>query len=139
MLYKCKNCGGELHFDPEIGKLKCDYCDSVYDVSEYEPNSDVDLNEASETIEQYVTPDEEALNTRKALDAGFEEATDDTTDHKEDLRLYQCPHCGAEVVTDKTTAATTCIFCQTPLMLQENMSGSFEPEWIIPLRLNLRR
>lgn len=135
MLYKCKNCGGELHFDPEIGKLKCDYCDSVYDVSEYEPNSDVDLNEASETIEQYVTPNEEALNTRKALDAGFEEATDDTTDHKEDLRLYQCPHCGAEVVTDKTTAATTCIFCQTPLMLQENMSGSFEPEWIIPFEI----
>ncbi len=132
MLYKCKNCGGELHYDPNLGKLKCDFCDSVYDVSEYE-----ELSENQE-MNQPELPEEGAgaqVKEAGALQAGFDKATDDTTDIKEDLRLYQCPHCGAEVVTDKTTSATHCIFCNTPLILQENMTGSFAPEYIIPFEV----
>lgn len=117
MDYKCKNCGGPLHFDPALGKLKCDFCDSVYELSEYEKVQDAD-------------------QSQKAIDKGFDKATDDTTEVKEDLRLYKCPHCGAEVVTDKDTAATTCVFCQTPLVLEENTQGAFRPEAIIPFEIS---
>lgn len=191
MLYKCKNCGGELHFDPNIGKLKCDFCGNEYDLSEYEnqvpetetySDSSFDSNasnspagvsgwhmyntevtgsaEVSEERngqilnrdsvhagfsgsrlepDQNGSSQEEESGGRSAFEAGFDRATDDTTDDIKDLRLYQCPHCGAEVVTDKSTTATTCVFCNTPLILQENMRGKFAPQMVIPFEVDKDR
>ena len=28
---KCPNCGGALIFDPAMGKLRCEFCDSIFD------------------------------------------------------------------------------------------------------------
>ena len=39
MEYKCKVCGGELQFNPELGKLRCPYCGSEYDMADYEETS----------------------------------------------------------------------------------------------------
>lgn len=36
MIYKCKNCGSALRFDTETGKLKCDYCSSMFEPAEYD-------------------------------------------------------------------------------------------------------
>ncbi|UNT93472.1 Trm112 family protein [Allobaculum sp. Allo2] len=36
MEYKCSNCGGELQFDPESGKLKCPFCGRVQELNEQE-------------------------------------------------------------------------------------------------------
>ena len=127
MLYKCKNCGGELAFDPTLGKLKCKFCDSVYDLSEYEDHDHDHEHDHGENSEA------EAESGRTAAEQGYTKATDGSTDVKEDLAVYACPHCGAEVVTDKNTVATNCIFCDTPLILQEQMEGKFAPDYVIPL------
>ena len=34
MEYKCKVCGGELQFNPELGKLRCPFCGSEYEVDD---------------------------------------------------------------------------------------------------------
>ena len=34
--YKCPACGGPLHFDSDLQKLKCEYCDSTYEPAEIE-------------------------------------------------------------------------------------------------------
>jgi YgiT-type zinc finger domain-containing protein len=39
MIYKCKSCGGELRFDPKTQKLHCPFCESEYELSEYEDNA----------------------------------------------------------------------------------------------------
>ena len=33
-MYKCPNCGGEIQFQPENGKIKCEYCGSVFSVDD---------------------------------------------------------------------------------------------------------
>ena len=33
------------------------------------------------------------------------------------MRSYHCPTCGAELVTDETTAASTCAYCGSPYCL----------------------
>lgn len=139
MLYKCKNCGGELHFDPNIGKLKCDFCDAVYDISEYENQVPSHSHDGEPVHPQVIPEAEEPQAGRSAIEAGFDKATDDSTEVKSDLRLYQCPHCGAEVVTDKTTTATNCVFCNTPLVLQENMTGEFAPDAVIPFEVDRKQ
>lgn len=33
-MYKCPNCGGEIQYQPENGKIKCEYCGSVFSVDD---------------------------------------------------------------------------------------------------------
>ena len=39
MNYKCKNCGGELEYKPDIKKLACSSCFSTFNVEELQMNS----------------------------------------------------------------------------------------------------
>ncbi|MEG2814028.1 MAG: TFIIB-type zinc ribbon-containing protein, partial [Oscillospiraceae bacterium] len=48
---------------------------------------------------------------------------------------YTCPSCGAEVVTDSTTAATTCFYCQNPIVLESRLNGDFTPNKIVPFSI----
>ncbi len=123
MEYKCKNCGGPLRFDPTIDKLKCDFCGNTYDLSEYEDHIHTD--------QEPVAPSEPEIPFSKAMD--------DSTDDQKDLTTYECPHCGAEMVTDKNTAATTCVFCGTPMVIQESVQGKFRPDKVIPFEVDKKQ
>lgn len=128
MEYKCKNCGGELHYDPNIGKLKCDFCGSTYDLSEYQEMD-------AETI-----PGTPEIHAHEAvINGGYTKAMDDSTDIKEDLTVFQCPHCGAEIVTDKDTVATQCIFCHTPMVIDEQAQGKFRPAKVLPFEVDKKQ
>lgn len=132
MEYKCPNCGGELHFDPHIHKLKCDFCGNTYEISQFEDHPvHSDHPEA--------VPGEAGQPEQSAADAGFEKATDDSTEIKEDLVVYSCPHCGAEVVTDKNTVATSCVFCHTPMVIEEKAEGKFRPQKVIPFEIDKKQ
>lgn len=48
------------------------------------------------------------------------------------LVAYVCNSCGAEVVTEDTTAATFCYYCHNPVLLADRLSGEFKPDKIIP-------
>lgn len=107
--YKCPNCGGGLIFDPEKQDFICEYCDSVFKEQDFF-NADEKLG--VETAEQ-------------KKNAEFENAL-----------LYICPSCGAEIVTDETTAATTCYYCSNPVVLSGKLSGELKPDYIIPFKLD---
>jgi DNA-directed RNA polymerase subunit RPC12/RpoP len=49
---------------------------------------------------------------------------------------YKCPSCGAELVTDSYTAATTCAYCGSPNIIEERLSNNFKPNSIIPFEYN---
>lgn len=125
--FKCKNCGGELVWNPSAQKLKCSYCGSEYDLSEFE-KQDQQLKEEldRDTYEK----------GENAAETGQTSATDDTKINPEDLRIYKCSTCGAEVVTDKTTMASVCAFCGSPITLAEQMDTDFRPKWIIPFKVS---
>ena len=114
--YSCKCCGAELYFDPKIGKLHCDYCDSVFDTSEYAGSA----AEFGGQAKPAAYTDGEPVT---------EPSTDDSTG---ELVIYQCPHCGAEVITAKSTAATTCVYCNRAITLEGNLTGDFAPQYVLP-------
>ncbi|MFA5657991.1 MAG: TFIIB-type zinc ribbon-containing protein [Oscillospiraceae bacterium] len=105
--YKCKGCGGELTFDPQSQKFECAYCGSSY---------------AREELEGELP--------KKADDAA-ESAADSTAF---DAVLYNCPSCGAEIVTDSTTAATYCFYCHNPVVISGRLGGEFAPSRVIPFK-----
>ncbi len=116
--YKCPNCGGELIFNPNIQKHKCEYCLSEFSQEELEGLKSAEGNE--EKIEEQVETEAGETQTKEAV-------------------FYQCPSCGAEVVTDETTAATFCYYCHNPVVLSGRVSGEFLPDKIIPFSIDKKK
>ncbi len=116
--YKCPNCGGSVEFDSELQKLQCPYCDAEFEVAELDA-----LNEelAGETQENMAW---------EASDTTF------TDEEQNGLKSYICNSCGGEIVTDATTLATACPFCDNPVMMKENMTGILRPDYVIPFKLD---
>lgn len=50
----------------------------------------------------------------------------------EQYDLYRCPDCGAEIITDKNTVATFCIYCKNPAIIKDRLNGKFSPDAMIP-------
>ena len=75
--FKCPSCGGYLVFDPVKQRFQCPYCGGSFAENE--------LKEQSEQRQQA------AEQARSA-------------EPNSGLRSYHCQMCGAEIVTDTTTA-----------------------------------
>lgn len=122
--YKCPACTGPIHFDSSSGKMVCDYCDSVYEVSEIEELYK-DENAAAASEQTSAAPaDEWELNGSKELS------------ETSGIKAYSCPSCGAELICDETTAATSCPYCGNPTIIPSSISGALKPDLIIPFELD---
>lgn len=115
--YKCPNCDGELLFDPKSGKYKCEYCYSLFSQEELD-----DMRQDTST---------ESDTSREGN--AFHEAGDSK---EQDAVIYTCPSCGAQIVTDETTAATFCYYCHNPVVLGGRLEGRFLPDKIIPFSID---
>lgn len=114
--YQCPACTGPLHFDSATGKLLCDYCGSSYTVEDMEA--------------LYAEKDETA-----AQDTGTWEHVPDGWD-TDGMKSYSCPSCGAELLCDASTAASSCPYCGNPSIIHGQLSGALRPDAIIPFRLD---
>ncbi len=117
--YKCPNCSGSIEFDSSSQKMKCPYCDTEFEM---------------ETLKFY---DEELKNKAKDdmkwdANPGQEWNKDET----ENMVVYVCKSCGGEIVGDKNTAATSCPFCDNPVVVAGNFSGDLKPDYVIPFKLD---
>lgn len=129
--YQCPSCTGPLHFGSESGVLECDYCGSrfsVEDIDRMYAEKNADAQNASEEKAAKETIHEAQWN----MDAAGESWGAD----KEAIDVYNCPSCGAELVCDKTTAATACPYCGNPSIIPGKLSGDKKPELIIPFQVD---
>lgn len=115
--YKCPCCNAGLVFGSQVQQLKCEYCDNTFDIDTVRTFNESEINPASD-------------------DFSWE------TDHKQEwteseqmsLNAFQCPACGGEVLTDDTTAATFCPFCDNPTIIPTRLSGSLKPDAVLPFQ-----
>jgi DNA-directed RNA polymerase subunit RPC12/RpoP len=111
--YNCQNCGAELYWDIDAKCLKCRYCDSEYQVSDFEDKTVTDKPVESEH-----------------LDSDYVSTTHDT----EEMVVYGCKNCGGEVVALKTTMATICPYCGEAISITSKAVGEFRPQYCIPFK-----
>ncbi|MGX7148522.1 ATP-binding protein [Enterococcus ureasiticus] len=144
--HKCPNCGGPLLFDPKDQKFHCEYCLSVnteaevtdYETSQRAAHLEDDLSQATEPELTFTAESQVDDMTTKEKTA-FKEATG-TDNMKEDtlegaMELFNCQSCGAQIVTEATTAATYCYYCHNPVVLSGRLSGTFLPEKVLPFAI----
>lgn len=76
--------------------------------------------------------------TQEELDKLYPEEDDGDGSFQEPV-LCICPSCGAQIVTDETTAATFCYYCHNPVILSGRLEGSFRPDFVIPFRIDRKK
>ena len=128
--YKCPACTGPLHFSGASGKLECDYCGSSYSVEEIEAlyeKKDEQAAQAAAEAEQKAAqqPDEGEWAQPEGADWA-----------EPGMKSYSCPSCGAELICDETTAATSCPYCGNTTIVPGQLSGARKPDYIIPFKLS---
>ena len=105
--YNCPNCGAELYFNADKQKMCCEFCESEFDVA------DLAGTNAAESAETARKEGEEFCSH---------------------MNEYECPNCGAEIVSDENTAADICAYCHSPVMLKGRMSGQMRPDRVVPFK-----
>ena len=108
---KCPNCGSALHYDPETGNLRCDFCDSVFTIDQVDA---ADRDDAQQVGTMNFTAGSEALQSLKA---------------------YVCKSCGAEVVCDPQTVSLVCPYCGSNIVLSDKIEGELTPDGVIPFAI----
>lgn len=128
--YKCPACTGPLHFVGASGKLECDYCGSTYDVKEIEALYADDEAQAAAAQQEA----EARSDAEKAWD--FSAVGGDWGEDAEKMRAYSCPSCGAQILCDETTAATSCPYCGNPTVVPGQFGGTLRPDFVLPFKLS---
>ena len=117
--YKCPNCGGALEFNSSIQKMKCPYCDTELDMDSLQALDEALKNQADEDLTW-------------TSQAGGEWESGET----DNMSVYVCKSCGGEIVADESTAATSCPFCDNPVVMMGRFSGDLKPDYVIPFKLD---
>lgn len=110
--YKCPHCGGDLRFHPESQDYQCEYCKSAFSQKELDA----------------ITPEGAAGAEKPGEKSPGQEGGEAV--------LYNCPSCGAEIVTDETTTATFCYYCHNPVVLSGKLQGAYHPDQVIPFAID---
>ena len=138
-VYQCPACTGPLKFDGNIGKLKCEYCGSTYTAQEIEAlYADKNKSAAAADAEAHKKAAQaEAAAAAAAKASGTAGSTDSVSGWGSDaahMRAYNCTTCGAELICDETTAATSCPYCGNPSVIPGKFAGVDRPDYVIPFK-----
>ena len=133
--YQCPACTGPLQFDADSGKLACEYCGSFFPIEEIEAMYASKEAEAAQNMAEKARQKELACNHIDEEGWDMSSLSKDWNAGEEGMCVYNCPSCGAELICDETTAATSCPYCANPTVSPGQLSGILKPDHIIPFKL----
>ena len=141
--YKCPACTGPLHFVGASGLLECDYCGSKYEVEEINKlysdkvKEEADKNaaeEAAKTEAQAATGGDD--NNQSTIEGEFKEPEMKDWDSSLGMKSFNCPSCGAELICEPTTVASSCPYCGNPTIIASQFKGGKMPDYVIPFKID---
>ena len=140
--YQCPNCNGRLRFDGDLGKLKCDFCESEFTPVEIEQLYEARQQKADESATKGESVEETEARVAEApiqgedpIDTYLRNAHWDGLD-QESLRSFNCSSCGAQLLVDQMTAVTSCPYCGNNAVVPGQLSDMLKPDYVIPFKLD---
>lgn len=116
--YKCPCCGAGLAFGEDVQKMQCAYCDNEFTVEAVRAYND-SLQQSEDS--PFILDEESSAHWSQGEQAA--------------MRMFTCPSCGGQIISDANTAATFCPYCENPTILSERLSGGLKPDGVIPFKL----
>lgn len=130
--YQCLTCGATLYWDETKQKLTCRYCDSEFDVSDFEDKTKEPIEtQQAEPVVSYSAPE---INYKPAP-VYPEYAISQPSQEEVKYVIYACTNCGGEIIATETTMATICPYCGEAVNITSKSVGDFRPELIIPFKI----
>ena len=114
--YKCPSCGGVLGWIPEKGKLVCESCGNEYEVEAIKAFQKAEEGSTSFNWGEY----------KKEMEQNAQ---------MDEVDVYICESCGAQIEADKNTVATACPYCGNNVILNNRLEGGIKPNAMIPFRV----
>ena len=103
----CPSCGGKMGYDPELGMLKCQYCNATKEVA----------HEKTEIVEN---------GFFQAISEGARSWSDD------DIKAVTCKNCGAELIFEAHAKAQLCNYCGSSHVSEHAPEKTIPPGYVIP-------
>ncbi|MBQ3150900.1 MAG: hypothetical protein IJB86_06610 [Clostridia bacterium] len=116
LTYKCPGCAGAITFDSASQTFRCESCGTTFTEEQLDA-SVIGNNPVGQSAESY----------------NWSENMPD--ENLTDVTSYVCESCGAEIVTDDTTVASECPYCNNPIIITDKVSGGIKPHYIIPFKI----
>lgn len=110
--FACTNCGADLKYAPGTTQLTCEYCGTQNEIPVLEADiEELDfntyLNNAGQESEQF------------------------------EISTIKCEDCGAESTLESGITASSCPYCDTPLILEHRHSENIiQPKSLLPFKIN---
>lgn len=115
--YKCPCCNAGLVFGSQVQKLTCEYCENTFDLDTVRAYNE---SQADQSADEFSWENEEKQEWSESEQTA--------------LNAFQCPACGGEILTDDTTAATFCPYCDNPTIMPARLRGTLKPDAVLPFR-----
>ncbi len=152
---ECPACTAAMRFDPESFSMVCDWCGTKVKLEE------ASKEETVEPVSGEAAPGAAALEAAASGEAvsgeavsgeavsgeagkqkdsieGFDFASlnDSVCDvNAEDLPIYNCKSCGAELIAPPEQISLTCPYCGNNIVMTDKVSGKLRPNGIIPFKI----
>lgn len=105
---KCPACGAKITFNPKNQMWDCGYCGSKFTLEEMQKHDNASTVAANEVKAPKKTG--------------------------ENLDVYRCENCGAEIMADESVTATFCVYCGSTAILKDKIDEGVIPNLIIPFK-----
>ena len=124
MIFKCKNCGGNVVYSPERKKMFCPFCESE------------DSEEREDGVIETSGEENGAAEGTTQAGAGQPVSRMAAAEGESQKKVTKvCPNCGGEISMTASTSATQCPYCDNYVIVDEQISGAYTPHMLIPFRM----
>ncbi len=136
--YKCPNCGSDMAFDSQSGFLRCASCGRTDNIENMKKNAEKDEDD---TI-RYEADEDDINAANSAFDHDYadtnsnDEPSNHSTFRENEAHEYHCNNCGAVLITEVNTSATTCSFCGAGVVLSDRLTGNLAPAKVVPFTIS---
>lgn len=146
--YKCPSCGASIEYEPSSQLMSCDYCLSRFTPEQVEASARSPLPVGTPSVSPPIDTSPSADSTPPPASAEWDAPTEDdlqwtlregtplSAAEKNSLAQWECPSCGAHVLSDKKLISTRCGYCNSTLVLASTDVDTAMPEVIIPFAID---
>ena len=135
--FKCPNCGADMAFDSQSGMLRCGSCGRTDDIDKMAGGKSSKGGKITFDMDE---DDKRAF--KEAFDHDYEDDSDEdepashNTFQGDEAVQYNCNNCGAILITDTLTTATSCSFCGAGVVLGDRLAGDLAPAKVLPFTIS---
>ncbi|MCL2547258.1 MAG: hypothetical protein FWE06_08750 [Oscillospiraceae bacterium] len=132
VIYQCPQCGAPINFDVATQSWLCKYCGGQFE-KDLKPNELQQCELGSEPSDSACQANFHAPSDCGSVNPGID--ADIQADYQAHIAMYNCPSCGAEIITDENTVATFCVYCHNPTIIKTRLQGAYYPIKLIPFKV----